>query len=151
MAGTIKAQVQLGDSATATQNFTITSEAADGTMKLARGNKGATSQDVMTISAAGIPTFNQLVQTLGASGSVVLAGGLTIKWGSATSGAATNVVTYPVSFATATVFAVAIHISAAVYVWPISNKQNVSFNNICYTSAGVPTAGISYDWLAIGY
>lgn len=59
MAGTIKAQVQLGDSVTATQNFTITSEASDGTMKIARGNKGATTQDVMTVDAAGKVSFPQ--------------------------------------------------------------------------------------------
>lgn len=49
MAGTIKAQLQLGDSATATQNFTLTSAAADGTMKIARGNVGATTQDILTV------------------------------------------------------------------------------------------------------
>lgn len=60
MAGTIKTQVQLGDSATATQNFTLTSEAANGTMKLARGNKGATTQDILTVDSAGRPGFPQL-------------------------------------------------------------------------------------------
>lgn len=60
MAGTIKTQVQLGDSLTATQNFTLTSEAADGTMKLARGNKGATTQDILTVDSAGRPGFPQL-------------------------------------------------------------------------------------------
>jgi hypothetical protein len=53
MAGTIKTQVQLGDSATAANNFTLTSAAADGTMKLSRGNAGATTQDIMTVDAAG--------------------------------------------------------------------------------------------------
>ena len=57
MAGTIKTQVQLGDSATATQNFTLTSAAADGTMKLSRGNAGATTQDIMTVNAAGQVAF----------------------------------------------------------------------------------------------
>jgi hypothetical protein len=53
MAGTLKTQLQLGDSATATNNFTLTSAAADGTMKLSRGNAGATTQDILTIDAAG--------------------------------------------------------------------------------------------------
>lgn len=44
---------QLGISATATQNFTLTAEAADGTCKLARGNAGATTQDVLTVDASG--------------------------------------------------------------------------------------------------
>ena len=53
MAGTIKTNVQLGDSSTATQNFTLTAAAADGTMKLARGNAGATTQDILTVDANG--------------------------------------------------------------------------------------------------
>ena len=53
MAGTIKTNaVQLGDSATATQNFTLRTN-ADGTATLARGNVGATTQDVLTIAADG--------------------------------------------------------------------------------------------------
>lgn len=59
MAGLLKTQVQLGDSSTATQNFTLTSAAADGTMKLARGNAGATTQDILTVDAAGKVTFPQ--------------------------------------------------------------------------------------------
>ena len=51
--------VQLGDSGTATQNFTLTAAAADGTMKLARGNAGATTQDVMAVDANGRVTFPQ--------------------------------------------------------------------------------------------
>jgi len=50
--------MQLGQSATATQNFTFTT-GLDGTMKLARGNVGATTQDVMTVSAAGKVAFTQ--------------------------------------------------------------------------------------------
>lgn len=53
MSGLLKAQLQLGDSATATQNFTLTSAAADGTMKLARGNSGATTQDILTVDTDG--------------------------------------------------------------------------------------------------
>ena len=46
-------KAQLGLSNTATNNFTLTAEAADGTMKLARGNAGATTQDILTVDAAG--------------------------------------------------------------------------------------------------
>ena len=52
-------RVQLGSSGTATQNFTLTAEAANGTMKLARGNAGATTQDVMTVDANGKTSFPQ--------------------------------------------------------------------------------------------
>lgn len=44
--------VQIGQSATATQNFTVTT-GQDGTAKLARGNSGATSQDILTVDASG--------------------------------------------------------------------------------------------------
>jgi hypothetical protein len=50
---TIKAkQLQLGDNATATQNF-VWQTNNDGTAKLARGNVGATTQDILTVDAAG--------------------------------------------------------------------------------------------------
>lgn len=57
MAGTLKSNLQLGDSATATQNFTLTAAAADGTLKLARGNAGATTQDILTVDAAGVASL----------------------------------------------------------------------------------------------
>jgi len=53
MAGTVVSHVQLGDDATATDNFTLTAAAADGTMKLARGNFGATTEDNITVAADG--------------------------------------------------------------------------------------------------
>lgn len=55
--------IQLGDSATATQNFTLRSN-ADGSATLARGNVGATTQDVLTIDAAGkvvLPAGNEML------------------------------------------------------------------------------------------
>ena len=57
MAGIIKSHLQLGDSATATQNFMVTAQAADGTMKIARGNNGATTQDIITVAADGSASF----------------------------------------------------------------------------------------------
>lgn len=44
---------QLGLSATAANNFTLDASADDGTMKLARGNAGAGTQDILTVNAAG--------------------------------------------------------------------------------------------------
>jgi len=56
MAGRVTVNVlQLGDSSTATQNFAL-STAVDGTAKLARGNYGATTQDILTVNAAGALT-----------------------------------------------------------------------------------------------
>ena len=48
--------IQLGDSATATQNFVLQTN-VDGTAKLSRGNVGATTQDVLTVDAAGKVTL----------------------------------------------------------------------------------------------
>ena len=50
---------QLGLSVTPANNFTITAEADNGTMKLARGNAGATTQDIITVDATGKATFPQ--------------------------------------------------------------------------------------------
>ncbi len=51
-------QIQLGDSATATQNFVLQTN-VDGSAKLARGNAGATTQDILSISSGGVVTANQ--------------------------------------------------------------------------------------------
>jgi len=59
MAGQVKVnQIQLGDSSTATQNF-VWQTNVDGTCKLARGNVGATTQDILTVDAAGLVTMSQ--------------------------------------------------------------------------------------------
>lgn len=58
-AANLQGRAQLGTSLTATQNFTLTAEAANGSMKLARGNAGATTQDIMTVDAAGVVSFPQ--------------------------------------------------------------------------------------------
>ena len=53
MAGTIKTNiVQLGDDAVATRNLVIRTN-VDGTFTIARGNAGATTQDIITIDANG--------------------------------------------------------------------------------------------------
>ena len=54
---TIKAQ--LGLSGTPANNFTLDASADNGTMKLARGNAGATTQDIMTVAADGKVSFPQ--------------------------------------------------------------------------------------------
>lgn len=94
-------KAQLGLSATATQNFTLTAENADGTMKLARGNAGATSQDILTVASDGtvsagvqpttgvrslaLATMQKFADEFGvslaASGYQKLPSGLIIQWG----------------------------------------------------------------------
>jgi hypothetical protein len=51
-------QLQLGDSVTATQNFVLQTN-VDGTAKLARGNAGAVTQDILTVGADGKVVFPQ--------------------------------------------------------------------------------------------
>jgi len=63
MSGVTKTHVQLGDSLTATNNFMITAQAADGTMKIARGNNGATTQDILTVATDGRVSLPQNVRT----------------------------------------------------------------------------------------
>ncbi len=58
--------LQLGDNITATQNFVL-SENSDGTAKLARGNTGATTQDILTVDANGRVTMPQNVVAFRAS------------------------------------------------------------------------------------
>lgn len=65
--------VQIGQSATATNNFTLSVPSSpDGTIKLARGNSGATTADVLSVASDGRISFNrppigsvlQVVQTV---------------------------------------------------------------------------------------
>lgn len=63
--------LQVGSSATATQNFVLAVPATpNGTIKLARGNQGATTQDVFTVDAGGALTV---------SNAAVLAGTATLS------------------------------------------------------------------------
>lgn len=75
--------VQIGQSATATNNFTLSVPASpDGTIKLARGNSGATTADVLTVNASGAIT--------GATISGATINSSTINGGSITLGTAQN-------------------------------------------------------------
>ena len=54
--------VQIGQSNTATENFTLEVPASpDGTIKLARGNAGATTQDVLSVDASGNVSLQNLL------------------------------------------------------------------------------------------
>jgi hypothetical protein len=64
--------VQIGQSTTATQNFTLAVPSSpDGTIKLARGNAGATTQDVLSVDASG--NVNGLVKSTGSNTARTLA------------------------------------------------------------------------------
>ena len=58
--------VQIGQSGTATENFTLAVPSSpDGTIKLARGNANATTQDVLSVDASG--NVNGLVKSTGST------------------------------------------------------------------------------------
>jgi hypothetical protein len=84
--------VQIGQSATATQNFTLAVPSSpDGTIKLARGNNGATTQDVLAVDASGQITATITGSTITGStitGSTIT--GSTIGGGSITRATAQN-------------------------------------------------------------
>lgn len=66
-------RLQHGQSNTAANNFTTTAEAANGTMKLlARGNPGATTQDILTVNASGVVDAPQGMTIAGAAGQRML-------------------------------------------------------------------------------
>ena len=75
--------VQIGQSSTATQNFTLSVPSSpDGTIKLARGNSGATTADVLSVNASGVIT--------GATISGATINSSTLNGGSITLGTAQN-------------------------------------------------------------
>jgi hypothetical protein len=65
--------VQIGQSVTATNNFTLSVPSSpDGTIKLARGNSGATTADVLNVASDGRLSFNKppigsIIQVVGYS------------------------------------------------------------------------------------
>ena len=70
--------VQVGQSPTATQNFTLAVPSSpDGTIKLARGNAGATTQDVLSVDALGNVSFAGTIPSGNISSSTAIATGST--------------------------------------------------------------------------
>jgi hypothetical protein len=150
----------VGDSATAAQNFTLSVPAApDGTMKLARGNAGATTQDILTVDAEGKVAFPQSAQSLTANGYIELPGGLIIQWGQTSSVAATRAVTYPIPFPNAVLNVEATPQNASAQV--ATNMVScgvyapglVGFTAACWITTGAAPAFTTtpVNWIAIGY
>jgi len=72
--------IQIGQSGTASQNFVLTVPAVpDGSFKLARGNIGATTQDILSVDANGRIAFVGL-QALGnyANDAAATSGGVAV-------------------------------------------------------------------------
>lgn len=156
---TLKAnRVQLGQSGTATQNFTLDATAADGTMKLARGVAGGTTQDIMLINALGEIDFPQLVRSYGANGYQKLPGGLIVQWGKippaavASGTAIDNTITFPIAFPNAVLCAFAApfttvslsFLSATTFGWTLTGMH------VAQGSSFSSSQQVGATWLAIG-
>ena len=123
----------------------------DGTLTIAVGPTGA-KVNALTISAAGVPTFNQLAQSLTSNGYKKLDGGLIVQWGTTsaiTSGSFVSV-TFPIAFPTAAL-SVATTLSSGViaanYTAGVSSLTTTGMNVSHFSSGG--SAG--YFWIALGY
>ena len=78
--------VQIGQSVTATNNFTLSVPSSpDGTIKLARGNSGATTADILSVNASGAIT-GATISSPTISGATITSS--TVNGGSITSGTA---------------------------------------------------------------
>lgn len=77
--------IQVGQSATASQNFTITTPTTpDGTLKISRGNAGATTGDVIAVNANGAVGFGS-TPAYGSAGQALISQGTGAAptWGAA--------------------------------------------------------------------
>jgi hypothetical protein len=149
-------KTQLGLSGTPANNFTLDASANNGTMKLARGNAGATTQDIITVDAAGKMAFPAQGQNLISNGYVKLPGGIIIQWGFVTtpSGGPTTV-TFPTAFS-----AGAFNIQATVVSDGGSANAGLAFVASVPTATSFPVGALTADtgawaartvyWQAIG-
>ena len=98
--------IQIGQSSTATQNFTLSVPSSpDGTIKLARGNSGATTADIFSVNGSGAitgatissPTItNPTISGATITGSTISGGNLTLATAqNTTSGSAVNFTDIP--------------------------------------------------------
>lgn len=172
-------KAQLGLSATATQNFTLTAENADGTMKLARGNAGATSQDILTVASDGTvsagvqPTTgvrslalatmqkfaDEFGSSLAASGFQKLPSGLIIQWGNTATTGGSATVTLPTTYPNAHLIAIASENNASG--WTASNltvygvySRTVSqftIKNLAWTGSAFTLSAGNASWISVGY
>ena len=157
-------RAQLGMSGTATNNFTLDASAADGSMKLARGNAGVTTQDVLSVAAdgkvdfpAGLAAFLGANQSLAASGYQKLPGGLIVQWASGTLSATTavqyQVLSFPIPFTTACYAVSLSHNGTAASAGPnnrVSVEPSPTASGFTAAHSSVSSATITYYYIAIG-
>ena len=158
-------KAQLGISSAPTNNFTLDASAQDGTMKLSRGNAGATTQDLMTVAGdgrvafpAGLSAFLGDNQSLTTTGYQKLPGGLIIQWGQG-SYANGSTVSFPTAFPNAcfTVVACPDGLSAGndVEVVAIASLSKTGFvaYGVRQAISGGAWSGFTgaHYWIAVGY
>ena len=81
MTGALKnTHSQIGTSSTASNNFSL-EPTTTGAMKLARGNSGSTTQDIITVDSNGKIAFPAQGQSLATNGYSFLPGGILVQWG----------------------------------------------------------------------
>lgn len=162
---------QLGVSGTATQNFTLTAEAANGTMKLARGNAGATTQDILTVDAAGLmsavqqpttgnrsaqlATMQKFADEFGASlttnGYQRLPSGVIIQWGNNTTVSGSVNFTFPIAFPNATRAMVVTPNTGLTVSMIASSLTNTNAVITSVNSSTGANISVGFTWMAIGY
>jgi hypothetical protein len=154
MSGLIKAQVQLGDNATATNKFVLDSSAANGTMKLSRGTFGATTQDILTVAAGGAVDLPTLARSLGANGYYTMPGGFIIQWGNYAFTSYTNAptITFPIAFPTGCMSATVFLSSSGNGAIPrITALSTTSFKPTYDSFSTASNTACTAYWIAIGY
>jgi microcystin-dependent protein len=153
---------QVGVSATPANNFFFDGSYDNGTMRLAR-NSG---QDIMTVDTAGKADFSIGIlgfsYTSNSNGQCLAfpswAGGVKIQWGNQGGSAGTMTVTFPVTFTTTPIYAVATpEIPSAspgsfTVAQILSNITTISMavNRKFYNGTVVGDASENVNWIAIG-
>lgn len=152
-------RAQLGMSATATDNFTLDASAANGSMKLARGNAGATTQDIVTVDStgkvdfpAGMAAFLGANQSVNPTGYQKLPGGLILQWGNYSGGAHSPTISFPLQFPNSCLFVGGCTSNAGNATAESLNTASItasSFVGRQLGSGGSTTA--AFYWFAVGF
>lgn len=126
---------QLGLSPTPANNFTLDASADNGTMKIARGNAGATTQDVMTVDASGKVAFPQ--GRVYAPGEIIQQT-ITTDAGSGTSSTtATNVTVSAILFTPKSTNSTLL-VTCSGYAYSGTNTYSYNFSNLRIHESGSP-------------
>jgi len=151
-------KAQLGLSNTPANNFTITAEADNGTLKLARGNAGATTQDILSVDASGKVSapvgLLGFTFVLGNNGYIQFPswcfGGVMIQWGGVTTESGVALKAFATSFPTVCLkVIVSPDDTSTPFTCAATVNSNVTFSCVVRNSAGTPVAtGLNY--IAIG-